>query len=98
LSPDDKPTSVSNPQVTSASNKVIEPETEAAASGPAPTPAETRTWAPAGGESPAVAQERGAEAASDPFNDRPHVWVGAAFVGGLVFAQVLKKLGGGDDD
>jgi hypothetical protein len=60
-------------------------------------PVETQSWAPAGGESPAVAQERGTEAASDPFNDRPHVWVAGAFVGGLVFAQVRKRLGGSDD-
>jgi uncharacterized membrane protein len=83
-------------QETSVSNTVVDPEP--AAGGPAPTPAETRTWAPAGGESPATAQARGTEAASDPFNDRPHVWVGAALVGGLVFAQILKRLGGGDDD
>jgi hypothetical protein len=71
---------------TSVSNKVVdEPATE------------TRTWAPGGGESPAQAQERGDEAASDPFSDRPHVWVAGAFVGGLVFAQVLKRLGGGND-
>jgi hypothetical protein len=63
-----------------------------------PTAASTRSWAPAGGESPAEAQKRGAEAASDPFNDRPHVWVAGAFVGGLVLAQILKRLGGGDDD
>jgi hypothetical protein len=28
--------------------------------------------------------------------ERPELLVGAAFVGGLVLAQVLKKLGGGD--
>ena len=27
---------------------------------------------------------------------RPEVYVGAAFLGGLVLAQILKKLGGGD--
>jgi hypothetical protein len=28
--------------------------------------------------------------------ERPELLVGAAFVGGLVLAKVLKKLGGGD--
>jgi hypothetical protein len=72
---------------TSVSNKVVEE----------PVPVPTQSWAPAGGESPAEAQERGDEAASDPFSDRPHVWVAGAFVGGIVFAQILKRLGGGDD-
>jgi hypothetical protein len=72
---------------TSVSNKVVDE----------PVPVKTQSWAPAGGESPAVAQERGEEAASDAFTDRPHVWVAGAFVGGLVFAQILKRLGGGDD-
>jgi hypothetical protein len=69
-------------QQTSVSNKVVD---------------EPRTWAPAGGESPAEAQARGDDAASDPFNDRPHVWVAGAFVGGIVFAKLLKRLGRGDD-
>jgi hypothetical protein len=29
----------------------------------------------------------------DPFAERPELFVGAAFVGGLVLAQVLKRLG-----
>jgi hypothetical protein len=29
-------------------------------------------------------------------NEHPEVLVGAAFLGGLVLAQVLKRLGGGD--
>jgi hypothetical protein len=76
---------------TSVSNKVVDEP-------PAPdTPTATRTWAPGGGESPAEAQERGDAAAGDAFSDRPHIWVAGAFVGGFVFAQVLKRLGGGDD-
>jgi hypothetical protein len=35
-----------------------------------------------------------AEAAGDdPFASRPELFVGAAFAGGLVLAQVLKRLG-----
>jgi hypothetical protein len=51
----------------------------------------------AGGQSPAEAQRRGEEQASDAFSERPHVFVAGAFVGGLVLAQILKRLGGGDD-
>ena len=37
-----------------------------------------------------------AQAAVEQGDERPEVLIGAAFVGGLVLAQVLKKLGGGD--
>jgi hypothetical protein len=29
----------------------------------------------------------------DPFAERPELFVGAAFVGGLVLAQLLKRIG-----
>ena len=45
------------------------------------------------GQSPWEAQ-RAAEPAPD---ERPEVLVGAAFLGGFVVAQILKKLGGSDD-
>jgi hypothetical protein len=32
-------------------------------------------------------------AASDAFEERPEIFVGAAFVGGFVVAQILKKVG-----
>jgi hypothetical protein len=32
-------------------------------------------------------------AASDAFDERPELFVGAAFVGGFVVAQILKKVG-----
>jgi hypothetical protein len=48
-------------------------------------------------QSPLNAQRR-AEEQQDPFAERPHLYVAGAFVGGLVFAQILKRLGGGDDD
>lgn len=45
--------------------------------------------AAAPGPSPAEAQ---AAAASDPFAERPELFVGAAFAGGLVLAHILKRV------
>jgi hypothetical protein len=39
-----------------------------------------------------------AYAASGPASDHPEYPVLAAFVGGFVFARLLKAIGGGDDD
>jgi predicted lipid-binding transport protein (Tim44 family) len=44
--------------------------------------------APAG-PSPAAAQDAG----GDVFTQRPELFVGAAFVGGVVLAQLLKRVG-----
>ena len=55
------------------------------------------TGSAGGGQSPAAAQRRGDEAAHDAFAENPHYYVAGAFVGGLVLAQILKRLGGGDD-
>jgi hypothetical protein len=49
------------------------------------------------GQSPLDAQRR-AEESHDPYSERPHLFVAGAFVGGLLFAQVLKRFGRGDDD
>jgi hypothetical protein len=49
------------------------------------------------GQSPAAAQRRGDEAAQDAFAEKPHLYVAGAFAGGLVLAQILKRLGGDDD-
>jgi predicted lipid-binding transport protein (Tim44 family) len=46
--------------------------------------------APAAGPSPAAAQ---AAAGADAFSERPELFVGAAFAGGLVLAQILKRFG-----
>ena len=54
------------------------------------------TGSAGGGQSPMDAQRR-AEEAQDAFADKPHLYVAGAFVGGLVFAQILKRLGGDDD-
>jgi hypothetical protein len=49
-----------------------------------------------GGQSPMDAQRRGDEP-TDAFAEKPHLYVAGAFVGGLVLAQILKRLGGDDD-
>jgi hypothetical protein len=53
------------------------------------------TGSAGGGQSPMDAQR--AASGGDAFADKPHVFVAGAFVGGLVFAQILKRLGGDDD-
>jgi hypothetical protein len=58
------------------------PETEATAD------------ATANGQSPWDAQSTAPE--QDTFAQRPELFVGAALLGGVVLAQVLKRLGGGD--
>jgi hypothetical protein len=47
------------------------------------------------GQSPLEAQRRGEH--HDAFSEKPHLYVAGAFVGGLVFAQIRKRLGGDDD-
>jgi hypothetical protein len=46
-------------------------------------------------ETPATEPESPAAvaAASDAFEERPELFVGAAFVGGFVVAQILKRVG-----
>jgi hypothetical protein len=50
-----------------------------------------------GGQSPLDAQRR-AQEQQDAFAEKPHLFVAGAFVGGLLFAQILKRMGSGDDD
>ena len=52
---------------------------------------ETETQAATNGQSPWDAQ-----ASAESPAERPEVLVGAAFVGGLVLAQILKRLGSDD--
>ena len=47
--------------------------------------------APPGGQSPADAHA--AAGGDDSFAARPELFVGGAFVGGLVLAQLLRRLG-----
>ncbi len=72
---------------------------EAAADGTDPTQAATPGQvvepdrgpdSPPRGESPLYAQSR---AIADNFAERPEVFVGAAFAGGLALAMVLRALG-----
>ena len=53
------------------------------------------TGSTGGGQSPAQAQRR-AEESQDAFAEKPHLYVAGAFVGGLVVAQIPKRLGGDD--
>ena len=66
------------------------PEGSSDVRGPAETPSA------GGGQSPMDAQRR-AEEAHDAFAEKPHLYVAGAFVGGLVLAQILKRLGSDDD-
>jgi hypothetical protein len=59
-------------------------------------PSETGGGSGSGGQSPMAAQRR-ADEADDAFAEKPHLYVAGAFVGGLVLAQILKRLGGDDD-
>jgi len=56
----------------------------------------SETGSAGGGQSPMDAQRR-ADESQDAFAEKPHLYVAGAFVGGLVFAQILKRLGGDDD-
>ena len=49
----------------------------------------------ASGQSPWDAQAAGASG-GDPFAEHPELFVGAALIGGVVLAKVLKRLGDGD--
>ena len=51
---------------------------------------------PPAGTSPAAADRQAAED-TDPFSDKPELFIGGAFVGAFVFAKLLKKLTGGGD-
>jgi hypothetical protein len=55
---------------------------------------EQTTTQAANGQSPWDAQI--AAGAEDPSSPRPELLVGAALLGGIVLAQVLKRLGGDD--
>jgi hypothetical protein len=58
-------------------------------------PPSTESEADRGGESPAEADRIAADQ-PDPFAEKPLVYVGGAFVGAFVLAQILKRLTGGD--
>jgi hypothetical protein len=68
---------------------------EAQRQGDAPTPPRPRTDSTSG-TSPAEA-DRIASDQEDAFAEKPHVYALGAFAGAFVFAQILKRLTGGDD-
>jgi hypothetical protein len=61
----------------------------------APTPPRPSTESTSG-TSPAEA-DRIASDQEDAFAEKPHVYALGAFAGAFVFAQILKRLTGGDD-
>ena len=54
----------------------------------------TREMPPVGGTAagPSPAEAQAAAADADAFAERPELFVGAAFAGGLVLAQILKRV------
>jgi hypothetical protein len=67
---------------------------DAPSTSPPPTPA--YGGASYGGTSPAAADRHAAEG-SDPFEDRPELFVAGAFVGGIVLAKLIGAFSGDDD-
>jgi hypothetical protein len=75
----------------------VEPARDTA---PSPVPGPAEEEAPPYRETPRAAHEAspgratwGVDAATDAYADRPELYVAAAFAGGLVLAQILKRLG-----
>jgi hypothetical protein len=61
-----------------------------------PTPPAPSSEPSGGGTSPAEADRIAADQ-QDPFAQNPLPYVGGAFVGAFVFAQILKRITGGND-
>ena len=61
----------------------------------APTPPAPNTEG-SSATSPAEADRIAADQ-EDPFEEKPHLYALGAFAGAFVFAQILKRLTGGDD-
>ena len=58
-------------------------------------PPSTEHEADRGGTSPAEADRIAADE-PDPFAEKPQLYIAGAFVGAFVFAQILKRITGGD--
>ncbi len=58
---------------------------------PIPSASASLSGVPTGGSTSPVDGDRAAD--HDPFAERPEVYVGAAFAGGLVLAGLLRLLG-----
>ena len=63
----------------------------------APTPPRPQAEERTGGTSPAEA-DRMVSDQEDAFAEKPHLYAIGAFAGAFVFAQVLKRITGDDDD
>jgi hypothetical protein len=90
-------------QETAVGHQVVEDPAASAQTPPQPAPAAAAAQPAAapqsptgGGTSPAAADRQAAED-EDPFNAKPELYIGGAFVGAFVFAKLLKKLTGGGD-
>jgi hypothetical protein len=68
---------------------VGEPNQGAAGAAPDNSTTRDRGSSPFGGESPLSVETLGGA-----YEDRPELFVGAAFLGGFVVARILKKVGG----
>jgi hypothetical protein len=73
------------------------PSGDAPSTTPPPSPGPPPSLgAGSGGTSPAAADRHAAEE-TDPFSERPELFVAGAFVGGLVLAKVIDAIFGEDD-
>jgi len=82
------------PEPSAAAPPAEEPEPAAAAAPPEPVAAPSPGPTTDAGRSPLAAHEA---VEHDPFEQRPEVFVGAAFAGGFLFAQLLKWMAGDDE-
>ena len=95
---DSRETQVGHQVVGEDQTEVFFSRDEAQRASEAPTPPPPQAEARTGASSPAEADRMAADAAHDAFAERPHLYALGAFAGAFVFAQVLKRLTGGDDD
>src|SRR3954470_6236146 len=72
-----------------------QPSAEQQDAAPTPVPPSSEQRPPA---SPAAADRQATDRHDDPFNEKPHLYALGAFAGAFVFAQILKRITGGDDD
>jgi hypothetical protein len=79
---------------TEAFYQTAQPSKEQQEAAPTPAPPSSEQRPPA---SPAAADRQAADQ-HDPFDDKPHLYALGAFAGAFVFAQILKRITGGDDD
>jgi hypothetical protein len=106
----EEPSAAEPARETATGHPVVEPEDSGAATEvffsrdekapPQPAaapPASTTGTGTGGGTSPAAADREAADAAQDPFVQKPELFVAGAFVGAFLLGKILKKLTGSDD-